>query len=71
MPLRTLVEVLHVVVGLAAAVLIVELSAWSYPLGARAIWITGGIAALMVLAMGVGPIRRAWAADHAEKAAGD
>lgn len=71
MPLRTLVEILHIVAGLAATVLIVELSAWGYPLGARVIWFIGGIAALVVLAMGVGPVRRAWAADHAENAARD
>jgi hypothetical protein len=70
-PLRTLVEILHIIAGLAATALIVELSAWGYPLGTRTIWIVGGIAALVVLAMGVGPVRRAWAADRAEKTARD
>ena len=68
-PLRTLVEILHIVAGLAATVLIVELSAWGYPLGARTIWIVGGIAAAVVLAMGIGPVRRARALDRAERGA--
>ena len=65
MPVRTLEEILHIVAGLAATWLIVTLSAWGYPLGARTIRIVGIVAAAIVVAMGVGPVRRAWVQDRA------
>lgn len=65
MPVRTLAEILHIVAGLAATWLIVALSAWGYPPGAGTIRIVGMAAAVIVAAMGVGPVRRAWGQDRA------
>ncbi|WP_431470969.1 hypothetical protein [Sphingosinithalassobacter sp. LHW66-3] len=64
MPARTLIEMLHIVVGLLAATLIATLSAWSYPPAREDIWLVTGAAMAAVVAMGVGPIRRAWLQDR-------
>jgi len=61
--MRVLIEVLHIVVGLLAALLIAALAAWAYPLAKHDIWLVTYVAMAAVVAMGVGPIRRAHAAD--------
>lgn len=63
--MRVLVEVLHITVGLFAAMLIAALSTWSYPLAERDIWLVAYIAMGAVVLMGVGPIRRAYEEDRA------
>ena len=63
--MRVLIEVLHVAAGLIAAVLIASLAAWSYPLAKQDIWLVTYAAMAAVVAMGVGPVRRAWAEDRA------
>ena len=68
MPTRTLVELLHLLAGLAATALIVRLSIWAYPLGRDVIAATGWVSAAIVVLMGIGPLRRAWAADRRERA---
>ncbi len=68
--MRVLIEVLHIAVGLAAAVLIAALAGWSYPLARQDIWLVTYVAMAAVVAMGVGPIRRAYAADRSDLAAG-
>jgi hypothetical protein len=62
--MRVLIEVLHVAAGLVAAVLIASLAAWSYPLAKQDIWLVTYAAMAAVVAMGVGPVRRAWAEDR-------
>lgn len=62
--MRVLIEVLHIVVGLAAATLIAALAAWSYPLAKHDIWWVAWAAMLAVVVMGLGPIRRAFAEDR-------
>ncbi len=67
MPRRTLVEALHVVAGLAAAVAITWAAAWSYPLGWDVIWWCGAGAMAATILMGIGPLRRALTEDALEQ----
>jgi hypothetical protein len=62
--MRVLIEVLHIVVGLFAAMLIAALAAWSYPLARQDIWWVAYAAMIAVVVMGLGPIRRAYVADR-------
>ena len=62
--MRVLVEVLHITVGIFAAMLIAALSTWSYPLAERDIWLVAYVAMGAVVLMGVGPIRRAYEQDR-------
>ena len=62
--MRVLIEVLHIVAGLFAAMLIASLPAWSYTLARQDIWLVTYVAMAAVVAMGIGPIRRAWEADR-------
>jgi hypothetical protein len=62
--MRVLIEVLHIVVGLFAAMLIASLAAWSYPLARQDIWWVTYAAMAAVIVMGIGPIRRAYAEDR-------
>ena len=59
----TLIELLHILGGLAAAAALTKAIAWSYPLGAEVAWWCGGAAMVATVLMGLGPLRRAWAAD--------
>ena len=63
--MRVLIEVLHILAGIFAAMLIASLAAWSYPLAKHDIWWVAYAAMVAVVLMGVGPIRRAWAEDRA------
>ena len=60
----TLVELLHIVAGLAAAAALTGAVAWAYPLGAEVIWWCGAAAMMATMVMGLGPLRRAHAADR-------
>ncbi|MBW4331462.1 hypothetical protein KY084_11350 [Stakelama sp. CBK3Z-3] len=62
--MRVLIEVLYIVAGLAAVVLLGWLSAWSYPLGRHDIWLVTGAAVVVVVLMGVWPVMRAYRADR-------
>ena len=68
--MRVLIEVLHIVVGLLAALLIAALASWAYPLAKHDIWLVTYVAMAAVVAMGVGPLRRAYAADRAKLGGG-
>ncbi len=63
MPRRTIIEVLHIAAGLVVALTMTWAAAWSYPLGFEVIWWCGAAAMLATVAMGLGPLRRAWAED--------
>ncbi|MCH4894142.1 MULTISPECIES: hypothetical protein [unclassified Sphingomonas] len=63
---HTLVELLHIAAGLVATVAITWASAWSYPLGRNDIWLVGSVAFVVVLLMGVRPVREALAKDRAK-----
>lgn len=60
----TLVELLHMVAGLAAAAVLTATVAWAYPLGRVVIWWCGAGAMAATIAMGLGPLSRALAADR-------
>ena len=60
----TTIEILHIVVGLLAAVAITWAAAWSYPLGQDVIWACGAAAMVATVLMGVGPLRRARRLDQ-------
>lgn len=64
--MRLLIEMLHIAIGLFAAMLIGALASWSYPLATRDIWLVTWVAMIAVAGMGVGPLRRAWAEDRAK-----
>ena len=64
--MRVLIEVFHLVAGLFAAMLIASLAAWSYPLAKHDIWLVTYVAMVAVVVMGIGPLRRAYAADRAK-----
>ena len=67
--MRVLIEVLHIAIGLAAAVLIASLAAWSYPLARHDIWLVTYVAMGAVVVMGFDPLRRAYREDRDRLAA--
>ncbi len=64
--MRVLIEVLHIVAGLIAAVLIATAAAWSYPRATDDIWLVTWVVMAAVVAMGIGPIRKAYEVDRAK-----
>lgn len=66
--MRVLVEVLHILAGLVAAALIAAASAWGYPLARHDIWLVAYVAMAVIVVMGLGPLRRAYAIDRARLA---
>ena len=64
--MRVLIEVVHIVIGLIAAVLIAAAAAWSYPRATQDIWLVTWVAMALVVLMGIGPIRRAYTIDRAK-----
>lgn len=67
--MRVLIEVLHIVAGIFAAMLIASLAAWSYPLAKHDVWWVAYAAMVALVLMGIGPIRRAYAEDRRKMAA--
>ncbi len=61
---RTLAELLHLAAGLGVTAAVFAAGAWSYPVGAATVRLIGWATMLVVLGMGVGPLRRAWLADR-------
>ena len=64
LPKRTLIELGYVLLGIGAAALVGGLSAWSYPLARDDIWLVAYVAMAATVAMGIGPLMRAWALDR-------
>jgi len=64
--MRVLIEVVHIAIGLIAAALISAAAAWSYPRATDDIWLVGYACMIAVVIMGVGPVRKAFAADKAK-----
>jgi hypothetical protein len=67
---RVLTEVIHIAIGLVAAVLIAWAAAWSYPRATDDIWLVAYACMIAVVLMGVGPVRRAYAIDRKRLARG-
>ncbi|HET9510220.1 MAG TPA: hypothetical protein VFO80_03640 [Sphingomonas sp.] len=61
---HTAVELFFVAAGLAATLAIVTVAAWAYPLARREIEVSGWVIAVIILLIGIGPIRRAWRQDR-------
>ena len=61
---RTFIELLHIAIGLMATALIVAAAAWAYPLARWEMQVTGIACAVVVVLLGIGPVRRAWARDR-------
>jgi hypothetical protein len=61
---RALIELGHIVAGLAVGLGLTSLAAWSYPLGYHVIWACGAAAMLATLLMGIRPLARAIDADR-------
>ncbi|PXA96766.1 hypothetical protein DMC47_16585 [Nostoc sp. 3335mG] len=59
-------EIASVVAGLAAAWAIGSLSAWSYPLGRRDIWLVTWVSMAIVVVLGVRQAQRAIAEERAK-----
>ena len=68
MPVRTLIELAHLAVGLLATALIAGTAAWAYPLGRETIEWVGLGSAVVVVAMAINPVRRALAIDRGRAA---
>ncbi|MEG3085932.1 hypothetical protein [Sphingomonas sp. PB4P5] len=64
MPWRTLVELLHLAVGILATLLLSSLAAWSVPNARDSITIVAWAAAGVIVVMTIRPLRRAWARDR-------
>lgn len=62
---NTLLELLHIIAGVAGTVLIATLAAWAVPNAGETIWVVAVAAMVVVALMGVGPLRLAWRADRA------
>ncbi len=62
--MRLLIEVIHIALGLGAAVLIAWAAAWSYPRATDDIWLVAYACMVAVVLMGMGPVRRAYAIDR-------
>jgi hypothetical protein len=65
MPWRTLIELLHIVLGVLATLVLAWLAAWSVPNARGSIVLVAWIVAAVVMLTGVRRLLRAWAADHA------
>lgn len=60
----TLVELFHILLGLAAAAALTAAVAWAYPLGREVVWWCGAAAMLATVVMGLTPLKRARAMDR-------
>jgi hypothetical protein len=63
---RTLIELLHIAAGVIGTALIASLAAWAVPLSRQVIWDVAYVAMLVVIFMGIRPLRVAWRADHGD-----
>ncbi len=61
---RTIIELLHVLLGVAGTVAIAWLCAWAVPLVSDYIWLVSCVVLAIVIYMGVRPLRLAWRADR-------
>lgn len=68
--MRVLAEALYVAVGIGVTLLLAALAAWAYPLAHDDIWTVTGVGILCIVALGIGPMRRAAAADRFAKGGG-
>ena len=65
MPWRTLTELLHLLVGILATLLVSALASWSVPNARDSITLVTWVVVAVVIVMDIRPVRRAWARDRA------
>lgn len=69
---RTIIEAVYLVAGLLVTLIVFRLGAWAYPFGRAVVAQVGWGTMVVVLMMGIGPLRDAWRADQADRpVAGD
>jgi heme A synthase len=61
---RTLIELLHIAAGVIASAVIAWGAVWSLPHAAGTIWAVMGGVMVVVVFMGIRPLRMAWRADR-------
>ena len=64
---RTLIEVLWIVAGVIGAAVFAALATWSVPAARGSIWGVAYGSMVVLVLMGVGPVRQAWARDRAAR----
>lgn len=62
---RTLTELAHITAGIALALVMAWAMAWAVPLAKLDIWAVDIVSIIIILLMGVRPVREALAADKA------
>lgn len=62
---RTLIEALWIVAGLIGAAVFASLATWSVPSAHDSIWGVAYVSMLVLVLMGIGPLRLAYARDRA------
>ena len=62
--MRVAVELVHMALGLAAALAIGSVCAWAYPLARGDIWLVMWVAVAGILLLGIRPVREAWNEDR-------
>ena len=66
---RSLIELFHLVLGVAVTAALFEAAAWAYPIGAGTILGVGWATTAVVLAMALAPLVRAWRAERGAETA--
>lgn len=61
---RTLIELLHIALGVAGVIVFATAAAWGVPGASSDIRLVAGAAVVIVMLMGLRPLRMAWAADR-------
>lgn len=67
--MRFAIELMHIALGIATALVMASMAAWAVPLARADIWNTDYVVIAFVIGMGYLPLRQAWAADRAAEAA--
>jgi len=62
--MRILIEILHVLAGLLSAALIAEAASWAVPLARHDVWQVTYAAMVLIVAMAVPMLRKAWQDDR-------
>lgn len=60
---KTLIELAHIAAGIALALVMAWGMAWAVPLARAEIWVIDAVSIVVILLMGVQPVREAMAAD--------
>ena len=68
---RTIIELMHILLGVAATLAIAWLCVWAVPQIGEIIWLVSFGVLAIVIFMGLQPLRLAWNADRAGAAPRD